>query len=102
MTTGNRSAIANLVKQLSKLVKVRYVEDITHALRVERELVLFKVRAPPGPARTEVLQLVDIFRARVIDVSGAHALWHCCGVQLCQPHHQVCDNRFCFIAQRGQ
>jgi len=71
VTTGNRSAIANLVKQLSKLVKVRYVEDITHAMRVERELVLFKVRAPPGPARTEVLQLVDIFRARVIDVSGA-------------------------------
>ena len=74
VTTGNRSAIANLVKQLSKLVKVRYVEDITHAMRVERELVLFKVRAPPGPARTEVLQLVDIFRARVIDVSGVGAV----------------------------
>lgn len=40
------------------------------AARVERELVLFKLRAPPGPARTELLQLVDIFRARVIDVSG--------------------------------
>lgn len=35
----------------------------------ERELVLLKIRAPPGPARTEVMQLIDIFRARVVDVS---------------------------------
>lgn len=54
--------------------QVRYVEDITTAKRVERELVLFKLRAPPGPQRTELLQLVDIFRAGVIDVSGAHLL----------------------------
>ena len=59
----------NLVKQLQKLVKVRYVEDITEAERVERELVLLKIRAPPGPTRTEVMQLIDIFRARVVDVS---------------------------------
>lgn len=37
--------------------------------RAERELVLLKIRAPPGPARTEVMQLIDIFRARVVDVS---------------------------------
>ena len=35
----------------------------------ERELVLLKVNAPPGPQRTEVMQLLDIFRARCIDVS---------------------------------
>ncbi len=35
----------------------------------ERELVLIKVRVPPGPARAEVMQLVDVFRARVVDVS---------------------------------
>lgn len=69
VVTGNKSAIANLVKQLGKLVKVRYVEDITAASRVERELALFKVQAPPGPARTEVLQLAEIFRAHVVDVS---------------------------------
>ena len=55
---------------------MRYVEDITLAARVERELVLFKLRAPPGPARTELLQLVDIFRARVIDVSGGTPTMH--------------------------
>ena len=38
-------------------------------MRPERELVLIKIRAPPGPTRMEVLQLVEIFRARVADVS---------------------------------
>ncbi len=38
-------------------------------MRAERELVLLKIRAPPGPTRTEVMQLIDIFRARVVDVS---------------------------------
>src|SRR5687767_7273054 len=37
----------------------------------EREMLLLKLRAPPGPARTEVLQLAQIFRARVTDVSEA-------------------------------
>ncbi|KAK9833459.1 hypothetical protein WJX81_007169 [Elliptochloris bilobata] len=69
VVAGTQSVVANLVKQLAKLVKVRYVEDITHGERVERELVLFKIRAPPGPTRMEVLQLVEIFRARVADVS---------------------------------
>ena len=36
---------------------------------VERELVLVKLNAPPGPERTEVMQLLDIFRARCVDVS---------------------------------
>ncbi len=35
----------------------------------ERELMLIKLRAPAGPTRTEVLQLAEIFRARVVDVS---------------------------------
>ena len=35
----------------------------------ERELVLVKLNAPPGPERTEVMQLLDIFRARCVDVS---------------------------------
>eukprot|EP00877_Chromochloris_zofingiensis_P006058 jgi/Chrzof1/1705/Cz10g18010.t1 len=67
--SGTDSTVSNLVKQLGKLVKVRYVEDITEATRVERELMLIKLRAPAGPARTEVLQLAEIFRARVVDVS---------------------------------
>lgn len=69
VVTGTKNTAANLVKQLGKLTKVRYVEDITPTKRVERELMLIKLRAPAGPARTEVLQLAEIFRARVVDVS---------------------------------
>jgi acetolactate synthase small subunit len=38
-------------------------------LSTEREAVLLKLQAPPGPTRTEVLQIAQIFRARVNDVS---------------------------------
>lgn len=69
VVNGTTQTVSNLVKQLGKLVKVRYVEDITKSKRVERELMLIKLRAPAGPARTEVLQLAEIFRARVVDVS---------------------------------
>ncbi len=55
---------------LCNILQVRYVEDITATQRVERELALFKVSAPPGAARTEVVQLADMFRARIVDVSG--------------------------------
>ena len=37
----------------------------------ERELLLLKVQAPPGQQRTEILQLADIFRARVVDCGDA-------------------------------
>jgi len=67
--TGTDSVVENLVRQLGKLVSVRYVEVITDARRIDRELLILKVRAPSGPARTEVLQLAEIFRASVIDVS---------------------------------
>ena len=68
VVTGNKATVANLVKQTAKLVTVRWVEDISRAPRVERELVLVRVAAPPGPARAELLQLADVFRARVVDV----------------------------------
>jgi acetolactate synthase-1/3 small subunit len=55
--------------QISKLVNVRYVEDITDEAHVERELMLIKVHAPPGPTRTEVTQIADIFRAHAVDCS---------------------------------
>lgn len=67
--TGTNTFVSNLVKQLSKLVKVRYVEDITKTDRIERELLLLKLRAPAGPDRTEILQISQIFRARIVDVS---------------------------------
>lgn len=54
--------------QLDKLINVLGIEDVSGELTVIREMALIKVRAP-GSVRTEILQLVDIFRAHVVDVS---------------------------------
>ncbi len=50
------------------------MENLTAENRVERELVLIKVRAPPGEARTQIRELAQIFRARMLDASGAPPL----------------------------
>jgi len=68
VVAGDDSSISNLCKQISKLVKVRVVEDITNDTRVDRELLLVKVAAGPGE-RTEVMQLADVFRGRVVDTA---------------------------------
>ena len=61
---GARRLEANLYK----LVPVRRVDDITTAPSIVRDLALIKVAAT-GEARTHVMQLVDVYRARVVDVS---------------------------------
>ena len=57
-----------LEAHLSKLVPVRRVDNITAAPSIARDLALIKVGAT-GDARTHVMQLVDVYRARIIDVS---------------------------------
>lgn len=54
-------------KQLHKLVSVFKVSDLTDTDTVERELVLFKVLATPE-RRHEVIEIADLFRAKVVDV----------------------------------
>ena len=61
---GARRLEANLYK----LVPVKRVDDITGAPTIVRDLALIKVAAT-GEARTHVMQLVDVYRARVVDVS---------------------------------
>jgi acetolactate synthase I/III small subunit len=51
-----------------KLVDVLRVDDITHEPAVERELAMIKVAAPQN-VRAEIIQLADVFRARVVDLS---------------------------------
>ena len=57
-------------RQLDKLIDVVTVENLTHQETVDRELALIKVAARPDQRR-EILDLVDIFRAQVVDVSAA-------------------------------
>jgi acetolactate synthase I/III small subunit len=62
---GARRLEANLYK----LVPVRRVENITHRPTIARDLALIKVSAA-GDVRAQVMQLVEVYRARVIDVSA--------------------------------
>src|ERR1700761_9755168 len=55
-------------KQLHKLVNVIKIRDLEPVETVARELALFKIAAD-GTTRAEVMQMVDIFRGRVIDVA---------------------------------
>ena len=59
--------LEQVVKQLHKLVNVLRITELTGDARVERELVLIKVTAPAGQ-RAEILEIIEIFRAKVIDV----------------------------------
>jgi acetolactate synthase I/III small subunit len=67
VTTGTRMIIEQIKAQLSRLVPVHGVHDLTdEGPHVERELALIKV-AGTGDKRIESLRLADIFRAKVID-----------------------------------
>ena len=67
VTTGTRMIIEQIKAQLSRLVPVHRVHDLTdEGPFVERELALIKV-VGKGEARIESLRLADVFRARVID-----------------------------------
>lgn len=65
---GDQMIIEQLTKQLYKLVNVLKVQDITEIPCVERELMLLKVNATSS-SRSEIVELAQIFRARVVDVA---------------------------------
>lgn len=65
---GDDEVAEQVTKQLRKLVDVVKVSDITRENIVARELALVKVRATPQ-TRSEIIQLVDIFRANIVDVA---------------------------------
>jgi acetolactate synthase-1/3 small subunit len=69
VTHGDVQIIEQIGKQLNKLIDVIKVTDLTAENHVERELVLVKVKAEPQ-RRGEILQIVEIFRARTVDVSA--------------------------------
>ncbi len=66
---GDDNVLAQIIQQLNKLVDVISVEDLTSTSFVERELVLIKVGAGCR-RRSEVLQVAEIFRARVVDLDA--------------------------------
>lgn len=67
---GDDAELEQVRKQLDKIVSVVQVQDISSEDFVERDLMLLKVKASP-PQRMEISLLVEMFRARVVDVSAA-------------------------------
>jgi len=68
VSEGDSAIIEQVEKQLYKLINVTKVTNVTDEPTVIRELALIKVMAS-GAARSEITGLVDIFRAKVVDVA---------------------------------
>lgn len=64
---GDENVIEQVVKQLNKQVEVIKVNDITEEESVDRQLLLVRVAADTA-VRQEILQLVEIFRSRIVDI----------------------------------
>src|SRR4051812_45447760 len=67
VTHGDESTLEQIVKQLNKLPDVIKVQNFGDGEYVDRELVLVKV-AVDSKTRAEVMQITDIFRAKIVDV----------------------------------
>ena len=65
---GALHPIDQVTKQLHKLINVIKIRDLEPEETLARELALFKIAAD-GSARTELMQIVEIFRAKIVDVS---------------------------------
>ncbi|MDO5847925.1 MAG: acetolactate synthase small subunit [Methanobrevibacter sp.] len=64
---GDKKTLEQVTKQLNKLVDVIKIKDIS-STAVKRELCLIKVNVPNEKARAEIMQYVNIFRAKIVDV----------------------------------
>ena len=67
VTHGDEATLDQIVKQLNKLPDVIKVHDFHSGEYVDRELVLVKVTVD-SKTRAEVMQITDIFRAKIVDV----------------------------------
>jgi acetolactate synthase-1/3 small subunit len=65
---GDRDVLEQVIKQLSKLINVIRVSEMDPVESLERELAIIKVSVD-RENRSEIMQIVNIFRARIIDVS---------------------------------
>jgi acetolactate synthase I/III small subunit len=69
VVSGDPSTVEQARKQLDKVIDVIKLYDITEDSIVDRELALIKVKTTPA-TRNEIIQIVDIFRANIVDVAA--------------------------------
>jgi acetolactate synthase I/III small subunit len=93
VTSGNDRIIAQVLRQLERLVDVLEVDDLSHANHVERELCLVNVRYTAN-SRAELLDTLEIFRGKVVDVTTNSMMFELTGptqkidafIELVRPH----------------
>ncbi|MCC9641714.1 acetolactate synthase small subunit [Rhodopirellula sp. JC740] len=74
VVVGDDQVLDQVRKQLEKIVTVVRVLDISANDYVERDLLLVKVTAPAGGVRSEIRELVDIFRGQIVDVGEGEVM----------------------------
>lgn len=77
---GDDKVLAQIIQQLNKLVDVIEVQDLTKGDFVERELVMVKVAAGPK-RRAEAIEISNIFRAKIVDLSETHMIAEITGAE---------------------
>lgn len=68
VTQGDDRTISQIHNQLNKLIDVIQVQDITESAHVERELMLVKIKA--DKKRSELVEIIDIFKAKIVDFNS--------------------------------
>ena len=74
VVVGDDRIMEQVSRQLEKIVTVVHVVDISSQDFVERDLMLIKVAAVAGGKRSEVCELAEIFRGRIVDVAAEEAI----------------------------
>ena len=70
---GDVAILEQVRKQLSKIIDVLRVTDLSGQDFVERDLMLIKVSAPAGK-RSEIFEVVEVFRGKVVDIGTRHVI----------------------------
>ena len=83
VSRGTERDLQQVTTQLDKLINVVHIADVTHEPAVVREMALINVTAT-GQTRGEIMQLVDIYRASVVDVDMTSLI-----IQIVAPEDRV-------------
>ena len=94
VVTGDDQIIEQIIKQLRKIIDVIKVQDLSARHFVERNLMLMRVNVPPGK-RSEIIEVVNIFRGKIIDVTAKDVI-----VQLSGPESKI-DAMIMLMQQYG-
>lgn len=81
VTCGDEATIEQIVKQCARLARVKEVKAVTTLPHIEREMALIDVSVKAGDERQEVMSLVNIFRAKVVDISHEKMILELSGTQ---------------------